>query len=139
MAGSWLDNSPNEFHMDAQMNARRLLIVDDMSQVRSDLRTLLPLAGDILVIGEAANGLEAVHQAGVLQPDVILMDLEMPVMNGYEATRQIKNQSPACRVIALTIHGYPEALDKALQSGADAFIVKGAPLASLIQEILKEE
>lgn len=121
------------------MAARRLLIVDDISQVRADLRTLLPLAGDIEIVGEASNGLEAVRQVDVLHPDVVLMDLEMPVMNGYEATHQIKGQSPACRVIALTVHGYPEALDRAYQAGADAFIVKGAPLASLVQEILKEE
>jgi len=121
------------------MNTRRLLIVDDVSQVRTDLRTLLPLTGDIVVVGEAANGLEAIHQADVLQPDVVLMDLEMPVMNGYEATRQIKNQLPACRVIALTIHGYPNALERALQSGADALIIKGAPLVNLVQEILRKE
>lgn len=125
--------------MDAPMNARRLLIVDDVSQVRSDLRTLLPLTGDILVVGEAANGLEAIRQADVLHPDVVLMDLEMPVMDGYEATRQIKGKLPACRVIALTVHAYPEAFERALHSGADAFVVKGAPLASLVQEILKEE
>ena len=125
--------------MDTMMNARRLLIVDDVSQVRIDLRTLLPLTGDILVVGEAANGLEAVRQADLLRPDVVLMDLEMPVMNGYEAIRQIKAQLPACRVIALTVHGYPDAFDRAFLSGADAFVVKGAPLASLINEILKEE
>jgi DNA-binding NarL/FixJ family response regulator len=121
---------------DAYMTARRLLIVDDVSQVRADLRTLLPLAGDIEIVGEAANGLEAVRQVDVLQPDVVLMDLEMPVMSGYEAIRRIKSQFPACRVIALTVHGYPEALDRACQSGADAFVVKGAPLASLVQEII---
>lgn len=126
------------FQMDKHLAARRLLIVDDVSQVRADLRTLLPLAGDIEIVGEAANGLEAIHQADALQPDVILMDLEMPLMNGYEATRRIKGRSPACRVIALTVHGYPEALERASQSGVDALIVKGAPLMSLIQEILKE-
>jgi DNA-binding NarL/FixJ family response regulator len=139
MAGLWADGNPTDIHMDALMNTRRLLIVDDVAQVRTDLCTLLPLAADIVVVGEAANGLEAVHQVDVLQPDVVLMDLEMPVMNGYEATRQIKGQSPACRVIALTVHGYTEAIDRALQSGADAFVVKGAPLANLIREILKEE
>ena len=66
------------------------------------------------------------------------MDLEMPFMNGYEATRQIKETLPACRVIALTVHGYPEARQRACQVGVDAFIVKGEPLASLVQEILKE-
>jgi two-component system nitrate/nitrite response regulator NarL len=121
------------------MSPRRLLIVDDIPQVRTELRTLLPLAGDIEIVGEAGNGLEAVRQAAILQPDVVLMDLEMPLMSGYEAARQIKQQLPACRVIVLTIHGYTEASEKVYRSGVDAFVVKGSPLASLVQEILKKE
>lgn len=121
------------------MTARRLMIVDDALEVRSDLRTLLGLAGGIDIVGEAGNGLEAVAQASSLHPDVILMDLEMPAMNGYEATRQIKKQLPGCRIIALTVHGYPAAKERACLFGADAFIVKGAPLAVLLREILKEE
>jgi DNA-binding NarL/FixJ family response regulator len=121
------------------MAARRLMIVDDALEVRADLRTLLGLAADIEIVGEAGNGLEAVKQALRLQPDVILMDLEMPLMDGYEATRQIKHQLPTCRVIALTVHGYKEAQQKARLSGADVFIIKGAPLANLVQEIFKQE
>lgn len=121
------------------MNACRLLIVDDVAQVRADLRTFLLLAGNIEIVGEASNGQEAIRQADVLKPDVVLMDLEMPIMNGYEATRQIKTQSPTCRVIALTIHGYPEALDRAYKSGADALVIKGDSLASLMTEIHKED
>lgn len=121
------------------MSPKRLLIVDDAPQVRSELRNLLLLAGEIEIVGEAGDGLEAVTQAALLQPDVVLMDLEMPSMSGYEATRQIKQQSPACRVIALTIHDYDEAIERATLSGADAFIVKSSPLSSLIEEILKKE
>jgi DNA-binding NarL/FixJ family response regulator len=124
---------------DVQMAPRRLLIVDDIPQVRAELRNLLSLAGDIDIVGEAANGLEAIDQAAVLQPDVILMDLEMPLMSGYQAARQIKIQSPACRVIVLTLHDDAEALEGAHQAGADAFIVKGAPLESLLSEIMKKE
>lgn len=125
--------------MDAPMAKKRVLIVDDIPQVCAELRTLLPLAGDIEIVGEAGNGQEAIRQAAALQPDVVLMDLEMPVMSGYEAIRQIKIQSPGCRVIALTVHGYGEAQDRASRCGADAFIVKGAPLASLVREILWKE
>lgn len=125
--------------MGLMMTARRLVIVDDVPQVRADLRTLLGLVAGIEVVGEAGNGLEALSQAANLQPDVILMDLEMPQLNGYEATRQIKQHLPACRVIALTVHGYSEAQEQAYRCGADAFVVKGAPLASLLQEIFKEE
>ena len=119
------------------MSHNRLLIVDDVPQVRSELRTLLSLAGGIEIVGEAANGLEAVTQAAKLQPDVVLMDLEMPVMKGYEAARKIKDQSPNCRVIAFTVHETAETLERTFESGVDAFIVKGAPLASLLQEIQK--
>jgi DNA-binding NarL/FixJ family response regulator len=124
--------------IEAEMVVRRLMIVDDISQVRTDLCTLLELAGDIEIVGQANDGLEAIAQATSIQPDVILMDLEMPRMNGYEAARQIKKQLPACRVIALSIHSYPEARQRACQSGVDAFIVKGEPLANLVHEILKE-
>ena len=120
------------------MGARRLMIVDDITQVRTDLRTLLELTGDIKIIGEASNGLEAINLATILKPEVILMDLEMPLMSGYEAARQIKEKMPACRVIALTVHSYPEAWKRASQSNMDAFIVKGEPLANLVHEILKE-
>jgi DNA-binding NarL/FixJ family response regulator len=117
------------------MAAIRVLIVDDVAQVRRDLRTLLTLAGDIEVVGEAANGAEAVRLAKALQPEAVLMDLEMPIMDGYEAACQIKARWPACRVIALTVHGYEEARQRADQAGVDVFIVKGAPVKTLVQAI----
>ena len=122
------------------MTSVRVLIVDDMAQVRQDLRTVLPLAGQaaglqIDVVGEAGNGQEAVQRAMALEPDVVLMDLEMPVMGGYEATRQIKGRWPSCRVVALTVHGYEAAQQQALQAGVDVFIVKGAPVETLVQAI----
>ncbi len=117
--------------------ATRILIVDDIPQVREDLCTLLPLAGDIEVVGTAINGLDAVRQAESLQPEVVLMDLEMPVMDGYEATRQIKTFDPVCRVIALTVHDYREARQRAADVGVDVFVVKGSPMESLVQVITK--
>jgi DNA-binding NarL/FixJ family response regulator len=126
------------------MTSIRVLIVDDMAQVRHDLRTVLPLAGQaaglqIDVVGEAGNGQEAIQRAAALEPDVVLMDLEMPVMGGCEATRQIKTHSPDCRVIALTIHGDETVRQKACQAGVDDFVVKGAPINSLIQAMAKEK
>jgi DNA-binding NarL/FixJ family response regulator len=114
---------------------RRVLIVDDSPQVRQELRTLLPLAGDIEIVGEAADGQEALRLTQALQPDVVLMDLEMPVLDGYEATRQIKAGSPSCRVVALTVHGYEAARQKASQSGVDVFLVKGGSVETLVQAI----
>lgn len=119
------------------MNAIRLLIVDDMDQVRRDLHTVLTLAGEIEIAGEAANGFEAIRLIESLHPDVVLMDMEMPVMDGYEATRQIKTRFPSCRVIALTIHDYEAARQKAFQSGVDAFLVKGAPVQNIVQTLVE--
>jgi DNA-binding NarL/FixJ family response regulator len=113
----------------------RILLVDDSAQVRQELRTLLSLVGDIEIVGEAADGREAIRLAQALQPDVVLMDLEMPVLDGYEATRQIKAGSPSCRVVALTVHGYEAARQKASQSGVDVFLVKGVSVETLVQAI----
>ncbi|HSR34280.1 MAG TPA: response regulator transcription factor [Anaerolineae bacterium] len=114
---------------------RRVLIVDDSPQVRQELRTLLPLAGDIEIVGEAADGLEAIRLAKALRPEVILMDLEMPVLDGYEATRQIKVGFPSCRVVALTVYGDPESRIRAAEVGVDVFLVKGVSVESLVQVI----
>ena len=116
-----------------------ILLVDDSEPVRWDLCTVLTLSGDLEIVGEAANGLEAMRLTESLQPDVVLMDMEMPVMNGYEATRLIKALCPSCRIIALTVHGYSEARQKAIQAGVDAFIVKGAPVESIVQSILNKK
>lgn len=113
----------------------RVLIVDDVEGVRQDLRTYLTLTGNIEIVGEARNGCEAVQLAEALSPDVVLMDLEMPIMDGYEAARQVKALQPACRVIALTIHAGEEEQQQALQAGMADVIVKGAPLDMLLQAI----
>ena len=121
------------------MAATRILIVDDIPQVREDLRTLLTLVGDIEVVGVAINGLDGVRQAKAIRPDAVLMDLEMPVLDGYEATQQIKTFNPGCRIIVLTIHDEEEVRQKAIQSGVDAFIVKGAPVETLVQVISEKK
>ncbi len=118
----------------------RVLIVDDVAQVRQGLATMLKLATKnssprIEVVGEAINGSEAIRQAQTLHPDAILMDLEMPVLDGYEATRRIKATQPATRVIILSIHAGPEEQGRARSVGADAFIEKSAPLDGLVKAI----
>ena len=113
----------------------RVLIVDDVERVRQDLRTFLTLAGGLQIVGEACNGLEAIQLVGSLSPQVVLLDLEMPVMDGYEATRHIKTKDPCCRVIVLTIHAGEAERQQVLRAGADAFITKGAPLEALLQAI----
>jgi pilus assembly protein CpaE len=120
------------------MRPTRVLIVDDMPQVRQGLRTLLPLAcqaaGLLLeIVGEAGDGKEAIQQASALEPDVILMDLELPELDGYAATQAIKAGRPRTRVVALTVHGEPQARQRAQVAGVDAFIEKGAPMPLLLQ------
>jgi DNA-binding NarL/FixJ family response regulator len=115
----------------------RVLIADDIAQVRRELRTLLVLSGRVQVAGEAADGAEAVRLAALLQADVVLMDLEMPVLDGYSAAAQIKAQCPHCRVIALSIHEGQLERAQALRAGMDCFIPKGAPLQDLLDAILQ--
>lgn len=114
----------------------RVLIVDDVESVRQDLRTFLTLAGNIEVVGEASSGLDAVKLVKLLEPQVVLMDLEMPFMDGCAATRQIKVLQPSCRVIALTIHAEATDQHRALDAGADVFVTKGASMEMLMEAIL---
>ena len=113
----------------------RVLIVDDVERVRQDLRTFLTLAGNIDVIGEASNGREAVNLVRLLEPQVVLMDLEMPILDGYAATRQIKSLQPSCRVIALTIHTETTEQQRAAEAGVDVFVIKGAPMETLVEAV----
>ncbi len=120
----------------------RVLIVDDMAQVRKDLRQALSLISQaseerIEITGEAGNGEEAIRQVEKLDPDVVLMDLGMPGMDGWTASRQIKLAHPHIRVIALTVHGHAEARRKAELAGIDIFLEKGLPLIEIVQAIVK--
>jgi DNA-binding NarL/FixJ family response regulator len=113
----------------------RVLITDDMPQVREDLRVLLQLSNEVEVVGEAANGQAAIMQAELLNPDVVIMDLEMPILDGLQATSQIKQRKLAKRVVILSVHSDPEDIERAMQAGADAFIQKGSPYITLIESI----
>jgi DNA-binding NarL/FixJ family response regulator len=122
----------------------RVLIVDDLPQVRQGLANVLRLAFrnaglQIMLIGEAQNGREAIEQTQKLLPDVVLMDLEMPVLDGFEATRTIKSCRPAPRVIILSIHEGPEEQARAYAAGADGFVVKGAGYQGLLNAILSRD
>jgi DNA-binding NarL/FixJ family response regulator len=117
------------------MTEINLLIVDDLEHVRQGLRTILELAGGLVVVGEACNGLEAIQQVDQLRPDVVLMDLAMPQIDGLEATERIKAQHPGIGVVMMTIHDSEEAREQATKAGVDAFLAKGTDTEILIQII----
>lgn len=112
----------------------RVLITDDRSATRQSLSALLALLPLVEVIGEAANGRESVDLVAEHRPDVVVMDMQMPVMDGVEAIRCIKEQWPAVRVIALTMYAKYRAM--ALAAGADDFLLKEGTPDTLIGAIL---
>lgn len=119
----------------------RILIVDDHAILRDGIRTLLERQVNIQVVGEAANGREAVSLVGELQPDLVLMDIAMPEMNGLEATQKIKELYPHTRVLILTQHDNREFITPLLQAGASGYILKksgGRELISAIQEVYEQ-
>jgi DNA-binding NarL/FixJ family response regulator len=116
-------------------NEVRVLITDDQRAARQGLKALLARLSEIEVVGEAVNGQEAVDLTAVYHPDVVLMDVKMSPMDGLEATRRIKSQSSAVKIIILTIH--PQYRQQALAAGADAFLLKGGTAESLWNSILQ--
>ncbi len=113
----------------------RILIADDASEVRRDLSGLLRIVGDYEVVGDAADGRAACRQALELRPNVVLMDLEMPALDGFAAATFIKSALDDCRLVALTVHADDLTRRRACASGFDAFVVKGAPLVELLGAI----
>jgi DNA-binding NarL/FixJ family response regulator len=113
----------------------RTLVVDDQSMVRAGLRMLLAQEDDIEVIAEASNGLEAIAQAGRYHPDVVLMDIRMPELNGLEATRRILGSGGATKVLILTTFDLDDYVYEALQAGASGFVLKDEPPEQLIAAV----
>lgn len=113
----------------------RILLVDDQALFREGLHTLLSVQADFEVVGEAGNGQEAVRLAATLHPDVVLMDLQMPVLDGVAATRQLRAALPGCRVIVLTTFDDDEYVFEGLRAGAAGYLLKDTPSARLAEAI----
>lgn len=113
----------------------RLLIVDDHFVVRVGLRTLLEGEADMAVVGEAGNGVEAVASAQQLQPDVVVMDISMPEMDGLEATRRIRAVCPNTHILILTVHAQERYLFPVLKAGASGYVLKSTVDTELVDAI----
>lgn len=113
----------------------QVLLVDDQALVRAGFAMLVGSQPDLTVVGEAGDGLAAIAAVGALHPDVVLMDVRMPRMDGVEATREVVTMSPATKVIVLTTFDLDEYAFSALQAGASGFLLKDAPPEDLLDAI----
>jgi len=113
----------------------RIMLVDDHAVVRSGLGAFLTVNPDLELVGEAENGEQAVYRANLLKPDIILMDLMMPVMDGVAATRAIKQQNPGIQIVALTSFQEDELVQNALKAGAVGYLMKNVSSRELAAAI----
>ncbi len=113
----------------------RVLVVDDHALLRDGIRALLALHDDIEVVGEATDGREAINMVHQLSPDVVLMDIAMPLMDGLEATRRIRKENPQAKVLILTQHDNREYMLSSVKAGADGCVPKRAVASELVSAI----
>jgi DNA-binding NarL/FixJ family response regulator len=114
-----------------------VLLADDHTLMRQGVRALLQDQSDIEIVGEAGTGREAVEQAMALKPDVVVMDVAMPLLNGLEATRRILKQNPSCRVLILSTYSDDEYVHQLTEAGAAGYLLKDAAVTDLVKAIRK--
>jgi DNA-binding NarL/FixJ family response regulator len=117
------------------VTAIRIVLADDQPLVRAGLRRIIEADSGLQVVGEAADGPEAIAQVMSKKPDVVLMDVRMPILDGIEATRRLAERGSTARVIVLTTFGLDEYVVSALQAGASAFVLKEAPPEHILSAI----
>ncbi len=115
--------------------AVRILLVDDHPVVRQGLRTLLEGRNEWEVVGEASDGIEAVEKVGALQPDVVVLDVTMPRMNGIEACRLIRQKNPGREILFVTQHDSPHMMREAMAAGARGYVVKSNLARDLVEAV----
>jgi DNA-binding NarL/FixJ family response regulator len=118
-------------------NLYRVLIVDDHPALREGLKSILCIHPNFDIVGEAADGLEAIESVKKFHPALVLMDLSMPRMDGLAATREIKKKWPETKVLVFTIHESPEYQSAAFEAGADGYLYKDSPSSKLISNVQK--
>lgn len=117
------------------MSKIRILLTDDHTLFRQGIRTLLSAETDIDVVGEAANGSESVEKVGPLRPDVVLMDIGMPGLSSFEATRQIKKVRPETKILFLTMYDDEDYLVECMEVGGSGYVLKDSPAPQLLAAI----
>jgi DNA-binding NarL/FixJ family response regulator len=120
---------------------KRILIADDHEMLRHGVRTLLEMRTDWEICGEAVNGSEAVEKAQELRPDLIILDINMPELNGLEAARRILHNDSAAKILVFTVHDSDQATQEVLAAGAHAYLSKsraGQDLLRTVQELLED-
>src|SRR5580700_2280286 len=123
------------------MNNARVLIVDDHEIFRRGLRALLEPSSEWQICGEAVDGWDAVEQCKSLKPDIVVLDVSMPRLNGLEAARLIRNENPMPQIVIITQHDSPQIRSAALEAGARAFVTKsavGSELVSALRNLIQD-
>jgi DNA-binding NarL/FixJ family response regulator len=128
-------NIPLTIPQPSDDNKIRVLVVDDHAVVRQGLRMFIEMQSDMEVVGEGSNGVEAVEMAARLEPDVILLDLMMPEMDGIEATRRILERTPQARVLILTSFGDDDKVFPAIRAGAQGYLLKDIQPGELMRAV----
>lgn len=117
------------------MKTTRVVLADDHAVVRASLRRLLEKAPEIEVVGEACNGVEAIHSVNRLEPDVLLLDMEMPVLNGVEVARELHAAQSPVRVLALSAYNDSEYINELLKNGAAGYLTKDTAWTNIVDAI----
>lgn len=115
----------------------RILLVDDHDVVRQGIRRYLETQPSVVICGEAANGLEAVEKTLNLKPDIVVLDLTMPVMNGIEATREIRRVAPWSKIVVFSMHEFGQLAETVKQAGGDAYVPKSSQIDKLYEAIVE--